>query len=162
LPPVFDSDKYVAFSVQLKTVRLNGVCTIGLGKLCWTLFVNSVRMSPFLNATMPRLNPQSMNYVKKLTNLRDRCSAESVCRQTRKSLTHLQRPLVGMQPGAKLQLQLLDRRLLLHLRKNLLIEGLPWTLPRLFLRLSFPPCKYIHMVSGLSPTRRRQPLVPQQ
>jgi hypothetical protein len=32
LPPVFDSDKYEALSVQMETVRLNGVCTIDLIK----------------------------------------------------------------------------------------------------------------------------------
>jgi hypothetical protein len=32
LPPVFDTDKFEALSVQLETVRLNGVCTITLIK----------------------------------------------------------------------------------------------------------------------------------
>jgi hypothetical protein len=32
LPPVSDSDKYESLSVQLQTVRLNGVCAIGLIK----------------------------------------------------------------------------------------------------------------------------------
>jgi hypothetical protein len=32
LPPVFDRDKYEALSVQLETVRLDGVCTIDLIK----------------------------------------------------------------------------------------------------------------------------------
>jgi hypothetical protein len=32
LPPVFDTDKYEALSVQLETGRLNGVCTIDLIK----------------------------------------------------------------------------------------------------------------------------------
>jgi hypothetical protein len=31
-PPVIDSDKYEALSVQLETVRLNGVCAIDLIK----------------------------------------------------------------------------------------------------------------------------------
>jgi hypothetical protein len=51
-------------------------------------------------------------------DLRDRCPAESVYRQTRKSLTLLKRPQVGVMR----QLQLLDLRLLLHLRKNVLID----------------------------------------
>ena len=32
LPPVFDSDKFEALSVQVETVRLNGVCTMDLIK----------------------------------------------------------------------------------------------------------------------------------
>jgi hypothetical protein len=32
LPPVFDTNKFEGLSVQLKTVRLNGVCTIDLIK----------------------------------------------------------------------------------------------------------------------------------
>jgi hypothetical protein len=35
------------------------------------------------------------------------------------------------------QLQFLDLRMLLHLRKNLLIEELPWTLHQLFAKVFY-------------------------
>lgn len=95
---------------------------------------------------MPSLNPKLINYMKKLVNLWDHCTPESVYIQTRKSLTHLKRPNVGIQPGAKPQLQFLDLRILLHLRKNLLIKELPWTPHQLFLRLRFLPSKKTVMV----------------
>jgi hypothetical protein len=77
-----------------------------------------MRMSPFLKATMPHLNPKLINHMKKLINRRDHCPPESVCRKTRKSLTQLKPPLVGILPGATLQLQFLDLLILLHLQRN--------------------------------------------
>jgi hypothetical protein len=39
LPPVFNSNKYGALSVQLDTIRLNLVCIIDITKPRWTLFM---------------------------------------------------------------------------------------------------------------------------
>jgi hypothetical protein len=59
--------------------------------------------------------------MKKFVNLSDHCPPELFYR-----LTHLQRPHFEIQPGAMPQLQFLHLRVLLHLRKYLLIEELPW------------------------------------
>jgi hypothetical protein len=70
--------------------------------------------------------------MKKFVNLRDHCPTELIYRQTRKSLTHLKRTPVGIQPGAMPQLQFLYPCLLLRLRKSLLAEELLCTLHQLF------------------------------
>jgi hypothetical protein len=56
LPPVFDSDNHEALSVQLETVRLNGVCTVDFIKAP----SDQVRMSSVLKATMSRLNKKKL------------------------------------------------------------------------------------------------------
>jgi hypothetical protein len=93
--------------------------------------------------------------MKKLINLRDHCTPESVCRQTRKSLTQLKRPLIRILSGAMLHLKFLDLHTLPHLQRNLLIEDLPWTPHQLFLL-----CRKTVMVSKVSLTKRRQSLTP--
>jgi hypothetical protein len=98
--------------------------------------------------------------MREFVNREHHCFPESVYRQTWKLLTLPKRPHDGIQPGAMPQLLSLDLRILLHHPKNLLIEELPWTLHQLLLRLKFIPSKMTLVVSKLSPTERRQPLVP--
>lgn len=154
MPTVFDSDKYEELSVQVETVRLNGFCTVDLMKLLLDTahkIYEDVALLKSNNASLKSLfNKFHENWV----NLRDHCPTDSVCRQTRETLAHLQRPHFRIQPEAISQLQILDLRILLHLRNNLLVEELPWTLHQLFLRLRSLPSKKILMVSKLSPKER--------
>jgi hypothetical protein len=68
MPVVFDSDKYEAVSIQLETLRLNGVRK--------TDFINSPLDTvsedvALLQTTMPHLNPRLINYVAKLVNIKE-------------------------------------------------------------------------------------------
>jgi hypothetical protein len=99
LPVVFDSDKYEAVSIQLETLRLSGVCTTDLIKSLLDTVHKLSEDVTILQKTMPNLNPRLINYMAKLVNIKENCPEESFYRQTRKSLTHLHRPHVGIQPG---------------------------------------------------------------
>jgi hypothetical protein len=157
LPAVFDSNKYVALSVfPLETLRLNGVCTTDHINAMFDTAHELSEDVALLQSDNASLKSQINKLREKLVNLWDHCPPESVYRQTRKLLTHLKRPHVGIQPGAMAQLQFPDLRIRLHFGKNLLIEQLLWTLHQLFLRLRFLPSKNTLVVSKLSPTERRQ------
>jgi hypothetical protein len=82
--------------------------------------------------------------------------------RTRKSLIHVKRPLVRIQPGALPQLQFPDLRILLHLQRNLLTEDLyfgRWI--TCSCALGFQYANRFWWFIKLSHTKRRQPLMPQ-
>jgi hypothetical protein len=66
LPPVFDGDKYEVLSAHLKTVLLNGFCTINLMKsLLDTVHILSEDV-PILKVTVPFLSLKLINCMKQL------------------------------------------------------------------------------------------------
>jgi hypothetical protein len=130
----------------MESVRLSGICKTDLIR---TLLDTVHKLSE--DAAVPKSDNASLKFQiselhEKLAKLRDHCPPESVYKQTRKPLTYLKWPHVGIQPGAMPQLQFLELRILLHLRKYLVIEELPRTLHQLILHLRFL------LLKKLSPT----------
>jgi hypothetical protein len=96
-PSVFDSDKYETLSFQLETVRLSGVCAIGLMKTLLDTAHKPSEDVAVLKSDNASLKSQINKLHEKFVNPMDHCPSKSAYRQTRKSLTHLQRPHVGIQ-----------------------------------------------------------------
>jgi hypothetical protein len=137
----FDSDKYEALSFQLETIRLSENCTIALIKHLLDTVNKLSEDVAVLKGDNASLKSQINKLHENSFNRRDHCRPVSVYRQARKPLTHLHRPHFGIQPGSMPPLQILDLRILLHIRNNLLIEELPWKLHQLTLRVRLLPSK---------------------
>jgi hypothetical protein len=134
LRSVFGSDKYEALRVQLETVSLNGVCTVDLIK---TLLGTVHKLSKDVDlhktdkaSLKSQINPLHEYVGQPGGSLPSRFGP----RANKEIADPLRWPRVGIQPGVMPQLQFLDLRILLHLRRNLLNEELLYTLHQLFLR----------------------------
>jgi hypothetical protein len=102
-------------SVQGYTVRLGGVCAIGLTK---SLLGSVHELSE--DVTILKSNNASIkSKINKLheivCRLKGSLSSRVSLQADKKSLTHLKQPHVGIQPGAMPNLQFLDLCILLHL-----------------------------------------------
>jgi hypothetical protein len=157
---VFDSDMYEAPSVQLETVRLNGVCTVDLTKT--------------LLDTVHKLSEQ----VAVLNS--DNASLKSQINKLHENVGEPQGPLstrVGLQADKEIAdpSETAPRRNLDKSYAAVAVSGsahtasrwkefadraIPRKLHPLFLRRRFLPSKNTVTVSRLSPTERRQPLEP--
>jgi hypothetical protein len=108
----------------METVSLNGICTIDLVK---TMLDTVYKLSQ--DVGLPISDNASLKT--KVSKLHDKvCQPQgslssTVGLQANKEIADvLKRPHVGIEPGAMLQFQFLDLRILHHLKKNLLIEEL--------------------------------------
>jgi hypothetical protein len=69
LPPVFDSDKYEALSIQLESVRLSGVCTIDLMKILLGTIHELIADVAAIKSDSSSLESQINKLHEKMTNL---------------------------------------------------------------------------------------------
>jgi hypothetical protein len=159
LPPVFDTDKFEALSVQLETVRLNGVCTIDLLKTLMDTVHKLSEVVAILKSDNASLKTQISQLNCKVDIPQGSCPPVLVSGQTRLPLIQPKPPTIGILPGANLLLLFPVRRILQHLRRNQLIVSLPWTPGQLFhylgLHIRFLLCKSILMVLQLSATTKK-------
>jgi hypothetical protein len=83
LPPVFDSDKFEALSVQVETVRLNGVCAMDLMK-------SLINMVTHLSGEVEHLKNDNVSLKLQLKNLQDAIQDVNIGHQSQATqvLTH--------------------------------------------------------------------------
>jgi hypothetical protein len=117
LPPVFDSDKYGAFSIHLETVRLNEVCTIDLIKVLLDTVYKLGEDVALRKSDSAALKSQINKLYEKAGQPQGTLPYIVGLQAEKEIVTYLQRPHFGMRTRTVPQLQFLDLRILLHLQK---------------------------------------------